>query len=198
MQQTDRSFFLLLLCVGTLLSDVAQAAAVFNNREQWEAAAGAPITTIDFTTRDDGTPISADYFEATRLTLNGVTFTPTSGTFRIQSHSLTFGAQRPLRAMLPVNTTAVGMTLSSGARNSGPYKIALSTGEAYTVDLHPDGTSQIFLGITSTTPFEWISLYQYVNSTKLDNFTFVARPVSNQPSSEMPTPLQTARSDIQR
>lgn len=188
MPQTDRSFLLLFPLVATLLLNAAHAATTFNNREHWEAAAGLPVTVIDFSTRDDGTPISTEFFNVTSLTLRGVTFTPTSGTFRLQFHSLIFGSQRPLRAALPANTTAVGINLSSVSRSSTPYKVDLSTGETYAVEPTVGSSSQIFFGITSTTPLEWISIYQHSGNTKVDNFAFVVGSALSQPSSGNPLP----------
>lgn len=188
MPQAKRSILLLFTLLATLFINAAHAATIFDKREQWEAAVGLPVTVIDFSTRDDGTPISAEFFNVTSLKLRGVTFTPTRGTFRLQFHSLIFGSQRPLRAALPANTTAVGVNLSSVSRSATPYKVTLSTGETYSVEPTVSGSSQIFFGITSTTPLEWISIYQHSSDTKVDNFAFVARSASSQPASGKPLP----------
>ena len=148
----------------------------FTDAASYAAAvpAGTTTTTIDFATKDDGSPLYVDagpYFWSS-LPLRGVTFSaPTGLLFAYYNFWLSNYANSAIRAALPANTYAVGMELYTAYGVPGSYTCSVSTGETVTLPL---GTP--FIGYTSDVPISWISCQFDNDYFLIDNFTYSVMP----------------------
>jgi hypothetical protein len=144
-------------------------------------------TSIDFATRDDGTPLYTDgehYFST--LSLRGVQFVPVGGTlFAYYNFYLSNYPANGIRANLPPNTYAVGMKLVGAFGNPGNYTCMLSSGTSVTLPL-----ATPFIGFKSTTPISWISCVFDNDLIVIDDFQFSVV----QPGSVLPAGPSTALS----
>lgn len=137
-------------------------------------------TSIDFATRDDGTPLYTDaehYFSS--LSLRGIQFVPVGGTlFAYYNFYLSNYPGTGIRANLPPNTYAVGTKLFNGYGKAGSYTCNLSSGTSVTL---PSSTT--FIGFKSTTPISWMSCSYDNDYVLFDDFSYTVV----QPSSMLPT-----------
>ncbi len=166
---------LLAISLAVLLPVVARAAVTtYTSRSAWQAAAGTP-TTINFSTLDNGAPITnpADDAFFPSLTLSGVTF------LNIRSYwnqEIYVRPNQPLRANLPSGTVAFGADLAPFYMVPGSYTITLSTGETFTHSPAFGPGTWDFFGVVFTTPVEWVE-FKYDNTyLGLDNFSFIVSP----------------------
>jgi hypothetical protein len=178
MHTVYRLYAVLFLLVTALASTVAQAAVTtFTDRAAWQAAAGGIVTTIDFATKDDGSPITNPVSDIlfSSLTLRGVTFPNIRSYFNDSIYTpLAVG----IHASLPPNTTAIGVDLTSFFDIPGDtYTITISSGGVSQVFNSPAGTNPgnyDFFGLISTSPVEWIEYHLDFSAIAMDNFSFVA------------------------
>ncbi len=138
----------------------------FSALAAWQTAAGM-TTTIDFSTQDNGNPITpgTDTFFASLL-LSGAEFV------NVRSYYNSFiyvGANAPIRVNLPAGTFSFGADLGLFYSAVGGYSITLSDGQV----LAAPYTGQDFFGFVSATPIAWVE-FRFTNSGVLlmDNFYF--------------------------
>jgi hypothetical protein len=179
MRSFSRLFFTILLAAMAVLASQAQAAVTtFSDRASWQAAVGTPITTVDFSTKDDGTPISnppADNLFFSTLTLNGVSFL---NVYSYLNQYVYVPDQVYLRVNLPAGTTAFGVNLKPIFDTSGTYTIRLSSGEQFTAVAGVIPLSFEFFGVTSPQPLQWMEVSLNTTYLVMDNFSIIgARPV---------------------
>lgn len=151
-----------------------QASTVFSTKADWLAAAGTPTTSIDFSTKDDGTPITnpaADLGIAS-LVLSDVEFIHARSYY---NKFLYVFPRQPLRAVLPASTRAVGVNLSPFYPVAGTYTITLSTGEAFTRNPALVPWTMDFFGVLADEDIEWIEFTLDTTYLTLDNFEIVQR-----------------------
>lgn len=175
-----------LLALVTLIGTAAHAAVTtYADRSAWQAAAGTP-TTIDFSTKDDGTPITDPPAQVTLdpLVLRGVTFSPATSYY----NQFLFIMPNPgvVRITLPPGTRAAGMGLTPYYNVNNPtYTLKVSTGGVVTTETLPatyhgaPPSGYDFVGVTSTSAIEWIEVSGQGSSYPypiLDDFSFVAPP----------------------
>lgn len=159
--------------ISFFLTAIAHAAATqYETRAEWQAAAGASQN-IDFSTKDDGTPLSnpADDVFFPTLTLKGVTFT------NVRSYLNEFIYKpdiAPMKINLPAGTNAVAVDLRPLFNEPGIYTIKLSSGEVFTGSAAEVQGEVDFFGVVSTSSFEWIELSLNSDSLTIDDFSFVA------------------------
>lgn len=187
MHATQR-LFLAILAAAFMIKAANAATTVFNNRAAWQNAAG-PSQTIDFSSKDDGNPITNPPatvpFNA--LTLKGVTFI--NGMSADNQFIYAFQGT-PLRVNLPANTTAFSLDWAFMAESPGISTFRLSTGETFhpTPQSIPYSLGPDFFGVTSDQPIEWAEFSLSSITMFMDNFSFVAHamkvPVDIKPGSD--------------
>jgi hypothetical protein len=178
MHTVHRLCAVLVLLVAAFASTVSQAAVTtFTSRAAWQAAAGGTVTTIDFATKDDGSPISSPptAVQFSSLTLKGVTFL---NVFSFNNLFLISYPNPTYRINLPLGTSAVGATLWSEDNVPGVYEVRLSSGEVFHSVSSGFSAMHDFFGVVSTAPLEWIEVGWAAGSSNgflgLDDFSFVA------------------------
>lgn len=159
-----------------LISASANAAVMtFTDRAAFLSASASigTSTTIDFATRDDGSPItnpSSDvYFE--NLSLSGVNFRQSRSYYNLFLYNF---PNAEIRAELPPNTLAFGADITDFYNAGATYTVTLSTGESFSFP--PPTAGWEFFGVISDTPVEWVSFKLAGDYLALDNFTFVVNP----------------------
>ncbi|HZW13062.1 MAG TPA: hypothetical protein VFF81_07715 [Noviherbaspirillum sp.] len=159
------------------LSSSANAVNTFNNRAEWQSAAGTPQT-ITFVTDDAGNLLSTPpaEFPFGSLTLKGVTFMNGISAY---NDYIYVRQGEVLRVKLPPNTTAFGLDWAFHAEAPGSTTFRLSSGEVF----HPPPESipyslgHTFFGVTSDTPIEWVEFSLNSTALVIDNFSFVVPPM---------------------
>lgn len=171
-------FALALFSTAVFFSAAAHAATTtYANRAAFltaSASIGAPQT-IDFSARDDGSPItnpSGDvYFED--LSLRGVNFRQSRSYYNLFLYTF---PNAEIRAELPPNTFAFGADLTDFYNAGQTYTVTLSTGETFSFP--PPSPGWEFFGVISDAPIAWVSFKLSGDYLALDNFTFVVNPVT--------------------
>jgi hypothetical protein len=159
--------------------------ASYTDRAAWAAAhcASATTNTIDFSHKDDNTPItnpnSDTFFD--NLSLSGVIFHQVRSYYNALIYT---GPTGVIKVDLPSNTFSFGADLAAFYSTPGTYTITLSTGQTYHIT--SDGrhwTSGIFdfFGVTSSTPIEWVTFSYDQDFLIIDNFTVVTACDSTAP-----------------
>lgn len=166
------------LTISSFVIAVSTAkAATYTDRSAFLGATssiGTP-TTINFSTKDDGSPItnpSSDvYFE--NLTLSGVNFRQSRSYFNLFLYNF---PNSPIRVELPPGTFAVGADITDFYDAGVTYTVALSTGETFSFP--PPSRGWEFFGVISDVPIESVSFNLTGDYLALDNFTFIVNPVT--------------------
>jgi hypothetical protein len=173
------------LLAAAAVADPAQAGvAAFTDRAKWTAAAGAAVH-IDFSTRDDRTPVSTlPYAHFPSLTLKGVTFTnvgihmrPNPGRHAAVIRTGDFASvpdNTPWRIHLPAGTVAFGLDLAPFYNVPGTYTFSLSSGQALASSARVRAPAYDFFGVVSTAPIEWVEISLNTSYLAADNFSFVS------------------------
>ena len=146
----------------------AGTVGTFSALAAWQTAAGT-TTTIDFSTLDNGNPITpgTDTFFPSLL-LAGAEFV------NVRSYYNSFiyvTANAPIRVNLPPGTFAFGADIGLFYPLTGAFTITLSDGQVFTVP----NTGQDFFGAVAAAPIAWVE-FRFNNSgvLLLDNFSFAA------------------------
>jgi YVTN family beta-propeller protein len=161
------------------------AVMTYNDRSTYLAASSSLGTTqtIDFSAKDDGTPITNPgndvYIDP--LTLRGVTFNGARSYYNSTIYN--FPEPSYTTANLPPNTFAFGLDLFRFYGTVGKFTITLSNGQTYQVD--GSAVNGNFFGAISDTPIQWAKFSFNNDYIVLDNFTYAANPAG-------PTPTPTA------
>src|SRR5215212_6021066 len=178
----------LLISLVLFASNAAASVTSYSDRASYEAAAsssGLP-TTIDFSTRDNGTPItnpnSDTYFDP--LSLRGATFNGQS----YYNSFIYVGPGGFITANLPANTYAFGVDLSSFYGTGGTFTITLSSGQSYTLSRAAGApvfySPPTFFGAISDQPIQWAKVTYDNDYCVVDNFTYssLTGPISYWPA----------------
>ena len=195
--KTTALFGLIVLNITFIVSSAAASATTYSSRSAYLAAAGSlgTETSIDFSTRDDGTPItnpgSDTYFDP--LSLRGATFNGQS----YYNSFIYVGPGGFITASLPANTRAFEVDLSAFYGSGGTFTVTISTGQSYTIARSAGGpvfsTAPSFFGITSDQPFAWAKFTYDGDYCVVDNFIYRSTPVVPTPT---PTPYVSPISDL--
>ena len=185
---------LLTLSVLTLLfigfSSYYSHAAVmtYNDRSTYLAASSSLGTTqtIDFSAKDDGTPITnpASDVYIDPLTLRGVTFNGANSYY--DGHIYTF-PNAVITANLPANSRAFGTDLFRFYGLLGTFTVTLSSGESFSFASSP--VNGDFFGAISDTPIQWAKFTFNNDYFVLDNFTYTNDVQAPTPT---PSPMPTS------
>jgi hypothetical protein len=174
-QQRLPARYLKSVCFAALLVPALTGAAqsvTYTDRPTWEAAAGTPSTVIDFTTRDDGCPITFPVWDSalSPIHLRGAEFL---GARTYWNLSLYVFPAQVLRVNLPAGTSAFGTDLSPFYNVAGSYTISLSTGEVFSLTPAFVPWTPDFFGVDSPVDIDWVD-FSYDNTYMvLDNFAYL-------------------------
>ena len=174
-QQPSQPRFLNRLLLAALLVPTLAAAAptqTFSDRASWNAYVAAAPTTIDFSTRDDSSPVTNPVADAgfSVLSLRGVEFLDVRSYWNQMIY--VFPAQG-LRVNLPAGTYAFGTDLTPFYPITGTYSVLLSTGESYFVSPAMVPWQWDFFGVHSSENISWVE-FSYDNTyLAMDNFSYL-------------------------
>lgn len=143
----------------------------FDNLNTWLASNSSPVTTVDFTTKDDGSLITdpPTHIGVSSMVLRGVEFTNWATYW---NQSATQGPNNFIRARLPANVTSVGFDMGPFYDAAGLFTIRLSSGEVYRREARRIPWTPDFFGIQTPRPLEWIEISYDATSLVIDNFRF--------------------------
>lgn len=163
-----------LIFVALVSASAKAAVTTYTNRSAYLAAAGAgggATETINFSTKDDGTPLTSPtadvYFSD--LTLRGATFKNFQSYYNLFIY---YFPSAKIRVELPPGTYAFGADLTDFYDAGGVYTVTLSTGESFNIPLTNRGWK--FFGFISDAPVEWVEFSLTSDYLAIDNFTYTA------------------------
>ncbi len=144
----------------------------FTDRAAWEAFAGTPSTVFDFTTRDDGCPITFPVNDVafSPITLRGADFLGARSYWNLSLY--VFPAQG-LQVNLPAGTYAFGTDLSPFHLTAGTYTVRLSTGDIYSFSAALVPWVSDFFGVHSSVDIAWVQFSYDTEAMVLDNFAYL-------------------------
>lgn len=155
----------------------------YTDRNSYLSAAGASATTtksIDFSTKDDGSPITIPSSDVAfdPLILRGVQFAGSSS-YGVRSYYNQLIYTAPfdtITATLPANSYAFGVDVGRSYGAAGTFTVTLSSGQSYLIPVvATDGA--VFFGITSDQPLEWATFtFDTYEFFVLDDFTYSYTP----------------------
>jgi hypothetical protein len=167
-------FVISLLLIAAAVVSVQASVGSFTGRTFYNNAVSTlgATKTIDFSQKDNGTPITSPggdvYIDP--LTLKGVTFNGARSYYN--SMIYTFPTAK-IRVTLPPNTFAFGIDMLRFYGTVGTFTVTLSTGDVY--ELPGNAANNNFLGFLSDEPLQWAE-YSFNNDyVVLDNFTFTIK-----------------------
>ena len=171
-------FALTLLLAAIVASTTKAAVTTYTNRSSYLAASSTigTTTTIDFSTKDDGSPITNPsndvYFET--LNLRGVSFKDLRSYWNLFIYNY---PSATIRVELPPNTFALGADLTDFYNVGLIYTVKLSTGETFSFP--PITRDWEFFGVISDTPIQWAEFSLTNDYMAFDNFTFTVKPFTD-------------------
>ncbi|MBI5279529.1 MAG: cadherin domain-containing protein [Burkholderiales bacterium] len=157
------------------VADSAPTTASFSIRNDWNSwNATTPTAVIDFSAQDNGQPLDPievpdDFWGKVygNLSLSGTIF---EGFVAYGNSYIAVGAQ--VKIDVAFGTSSVGVDLSTYQGNPGLFTIVLSTGETF------QSSGNHFFGVSSNRPFDWMIISCSNGNMTLDNFSYLANPLS--------------------
>ncbi len=144
----------------------------YTDRAAWEADVGTPSTVIDFTTRDDGCPITFPVADAafSPISLRGAEF---AGARTYWNLSLYVFPNQSLRVNLPAGTYSFGTDVYPFYLIDGKYTVWLSTGEIFNFSPALAPWDPDFFGAHNPAGISWV-VFSYDNTSMvMDNFAYL-------------------------
>lgn len=172
MRSIRQFLYAAIVAVAFMATGTARAqSTVYPDRASWQTAVGTS-TSIDFSTLDNGSPITnpANDTLFAALNLRGVSFLNVYSYF----NSYIYGENRGFRVNLPSNTSAVAFDAAPLFDAFGTFTVTLSTGEVFTAESSGASAVPTFFGIRSAAPIQWFEIVLDTMLVQMDDFSFVA------------------------